>query len=215
MIKEKRLSISLCIVFIMSLFASLSTAFAARNGTFTAADMEDFNDTFHGIHLYLDDEHQISLNQYTSGSPVNGTAITTWHTNADETQLWEFRQVYLPGIGGVVLILPNSNRNVAVNVVRASTSTSLTANLYPQIGNYYNDTVFDLKLIKSGGVSIAESWNKFEISAPARTTNGVTYPKLYLHMSSLATPVADGYGTSKYVKFETVSSPIIMPYATG
>ena len=198
------------------LIAVAQPVFAAPNGLFTEDDKVVFADTSHGRHLYLDSNHQIALNQYTSGMPVNGTLVTTWHVDTtDSTQSWEFWGPQSLGIGASkVVIVPRTNPDIGLNIVRASTGTSLTANLYPLVGNYYNDTALDgTRVGRIPGEGLFDGWTFYQLSAPPRTTNGVTYPRLYLHMTNSPTPVSDGYNTSKYMKFETSPSTIYYPDA--
>ena len=196
------------IIIVLTMIAS--PVYAERNGIFNASDEFFFtnNDAAHGTHIYMDAAKQTALNQYTSGYPTNGTLVTTWHTNSEATQYWEYSPQPIDGIGIAAIITPNLNLDVGINVVRTNTGTSLTANLYPLIGNYYNDTVFDVVHLAFSSDSGPNGWQKEHLSAPARVTNGVTYPKLYLNVTNQATPVSDGYNTSKYVKFESSYTPI-------
>ena len=174
------------------------TTNAAWGGIFDSNDNMNFQDTLHGKHLYTDSSFSVSLNQYTSGMPISGTRISTWKTNTDATQLWETRMG--PRIPKEVLLLPNTNTGVALNVVRSNSGTQLTANLYPQIGNYYNDTV----MVKNE-INAASNFLSYIITTQSRITNGVTYRSLNLTVSSQPTPASDGNGTSKYCEFNTGS----------
>lgn len=165
---------------------------------FDSNDNMDFQDMLHEKHLYMDSSFSVLLNQYTSGMPISRTRISTWKTNADATQLWETRM--RSRIPKEVLLLPNTNTDVALNVVCSNSGTQLTANLYPQIGNYYNDTV----MIKNES-NASSNFLSYIITTQSRSTNGVTYRSLNLTVSSQPTPASDENGTSKYWEFNTRS----------
>ena len=197
----------------IALFAGLSTTSyaATATGAMNASEWDELKkcntipgyysqvwnkegDTAHGFKIYTNSSKSACLNQYTSGSPVVGTRVSTWKNETTEnTQKW---LLYTTGqTGSKFFIVPYLDYDLFIEVYRTSSSSS--ADLIARIGsyqsNYYEDGYINSRTVNTVNDLIGEY-----LSLPARTTNGTTFPTRQLKISSSSTPVSDGNETSKY-----------------
>ena len=159
----------------------------------------------HGRNIAINSNYSVLLNAYTDGEPGIGTRLTTWKKVMDDrNQRWHF--YYLDG--PKYFLVPDSNRNVFVNVYRTSTSSTaeLIARMDSYAGNYYEDAVMN-QIVNNGRISL---------KVDARSGPAGTYNERYLKVSSTQTPVSDGNGTSYYCSFSPgISDPANYFYDTG
>ena len=128
-ILKRIMALSLCACMMMG---AASTASAASYNTLGSNQVSFDTQLGHYFHVYGNNNRY--LNMYTSGTPTNGTKVTTWsRIENDPTQAWDIG--YLAD--GSFIIVVNNNRNLAIDFNRNTPDVQL----YSWVGDYYDDVV--------------------------------------------------------------------------
>lgn len=160
-------------------------------------------DTNHGFIIAFDPQKNVVLNQYTSGTPVNGTRVSSWkYEEYDTTQEW-FKYRTTSSSSSPFFLVPSRNTDTFLEIYR--TSSSSTADLVARIGSYQNNYYEDGHITLVNGDSI--NYGKFNLP-PRVGSNGVTYNARQLKRSSTATPVLDGNNSSYYCVWSPIGETV-------